>query len=178
MSINNHPHAVRMYESMCKHVGQSAADDLAREHPLSKAAAAEKKAVWADEICACLENTSDDATIQKVRMDCACGPGAGKMDRLRKLYRSSDHADDFVLRVNRLNLGFTLRYEAPSYYLIYPQCYCSFIKRSEKLISKTWCYCTLGYTKRMFDYILEKDVGVTLLESVKTGGEKCVIRIT
>jgi hypothetical protein len=177
-STNNHPQAIRLYKSMCRHLGQTAAERLAREYPLSKSADTDRKTIWADGICACLEKEFDDETIQKVRMDCACGPGPGKMNNLRKLYQSSDDAEDFVGKVNRLNQGFTLRYETPSYYLTYPQCYCSFIKRSEKPISKTWCYCTLGYTKRMFEYILEKEVVVALLQSVKDGGEKCDIRIT
>lgn len=69
-------------------------------------------------------------------------------------------------------------HENGSLYLIYPQCYCSCVKRVDKPISKVWCYCTLGYTKRMFEHILERKTKVELLESVKSGGSRCLIQVS
>jgi azurin len=107
MASNQHPHAVRLYQSMRKHTGQMAAERLAMEHPLSKTADTDRKAIWADGICACLEKEFDDETIRKARMDCACGQGPGKMNSLKKVYQSSADAADFVRKANRLNQGFT-----------------------------------------------------------------------
>ena len=63
------------------------------------------------------------------------------------------------------------------YYLIYPQCYCSCVKRNPEQLSRTWCYCTLGYSKRMFENIFGTEVQVELLSSVKMGDDNCRIRI-
>lgn len=40
-------------------------------------------------------------------------------------------------------------------------------------IPKQWCYCTLGYTKQLFDYVLSSQVNVELIESIKAGGSRC-----
>ncbi len=99
------------------------------------------------------------------------------MGKLAKLYQSCADVEEFVNRANGLNQGFTLEYVDGALFLVYPTCYCSCVKRVDKPVSRTWCYCTLGYTKKMFDYILGRDVSVSLIESVKTGGDVCRIRI-
>ena len=46
-------------------------------------------------------------------------------------------------------------------------------KRIEKGLPQTWCYCTLGYTKKMFEFIFDAEVKVELLSSIKLGNENC-----
>ncbi|MBQ8548082.1 MAG: hypothetical protein IJ427_06240 [Lachnospiraceae bacterium] len=60
----------------------------------------------------------------------------------------------------------------------YPECYCACVKRIPKELSKTWCYCTLGNAEEIFKLIFGKEVKVTLLESIKTGGNRCAIEVT
>jgi hypothetical protein len=83
-----------------------------------------------------------------------------------------------VGKVNALNQGYTLERDGDAIFLIYPQCYCSCVKRVEKTLPKPWCYCTLGYTRRMFGHILGREVTVELLQSVKTGGSVCRIKVS
>ena len=59
----------------------------------------------------------------------------------------------------------------------YPECYCACVKRVPHELSKTWCYCTLGNAEGIFSKVFEKDVKVTLLKSIKTGADKCVIEV-
>ncbi|MDR1693046.1 MAG: DUF6144 family protein [Oscillospiraceae bacterium] len=178
MPANDNPHAIRLYESLTRNVGEDAAREIMQGNPLSKAADHEKKFRWAERICAGLERTLDHDAVKKVRMDCACGPDTGKISKLTKLFQSSSHFCEFAEKVNALNEGFTVNAERDALFLVYPQCYCSCVKRVTKPISQTWCYCTLGYTKKMFEGILGRDVYVELISSVKTGGESCVIKIT
>lgn len=174
----DNPHSIRMYNSISKHVSKSAAERIAHKIPLSKSADINKKFAWAESVCSDLQNEFDEDTVQKIRMDCACGPETGKISKLRKLFQSSSGLPDFVEKANRLNQGFSIELKDDALTLIYPQCYCSCVKRIDKPLPKVWCYCTLGYTKRMFENVLERAVTVELLESVKTGGNKCVIKIT
>jgi hypothetical protein len=178
MPKNDNPHAIRLYESIAKHMGEEAAGEMAAEHPLSKAADINKRFLWAESICADLESAFDEDTAKQIRMDCACGPEMGKMAKLRKLFQSCSSMADFAEKASALNQGYTIEYDGGALILIYPQCYCSCVKRVSRPISKTWCYCTLGYTKRMFGHILGREVGVALLESVKTGGDACRIRVS
>jgi hypothetical protein len=44
-------------------------------------------------------------------------------------------------------------------------------------VSRTWCYCTLGNAEGIFKEVFKKEIKVTLLESIKTGGDRCVIEV-
>lgn len=103
-------------------------------------------------------------------MDCTCGPELGKGNKIKEIYEKENDVSVFVEKANNLKQGFTIEYDGKYFYLIYPQCYCSCVKRIDE-------YCTLGYTKRMFQYIFDKEVQVELLSSVKMGDENCRIKI-
>jgi predicted hydrocarbon binding protein len=177
MPRNDNPHATRLYDSIVKHAGQVAAEEIAQQRPLSKSADLDKKFLWTEAICAALENSFDENTVKQIRMDCACGPEMGKINNLKTLYQSCSGMAEFAEKVCKLNQGYTVECEDDTLFLIYPQCYCSCVKRINKPVSRTWCYCTLGYTKRMFEHILDHEVDVELIESVKTGGDVCRIKI-
>lgn len=177
MAKNDNPHALRFLESMEKHGEKEAADKLTAEHPLAKSADFTKKYEWAKDVCTFLNDNFDEETVKAIRMDCACGPEHGKGAKIKALYEKENDPNVFVEKVNKLNLGFTFEYDGTYYYLIYPQCYCSCVKRIDEPMSKTWCYCTLGYSKRMFDNIFGTEVQVELLSSVKMGDNNCRIRV-
>lgn len=177
MPKNDNPHAVRLYDSIAKHSDEETANRIANEMSLSKSADAAKKFAWAEGVCALLERDFAEDTVKAIRMDCACGPETGKISKLKKLYDSCSGLDDFAARANGQNGGFTIEHSNGELILTYPQCYCSCVKRVERPLAKSWCYCTLGYAKRMFENVLGREVDVELMESVKSGGNACRIRI-
>ena len=112
-------------------------------------------------------------------MDCACGPKYGYGgSKLKAVYDRNRDPKTFVDQANALDLGFSLEYDGTAYYLIYPQCYCSCVSRTGEKLPKAWCYCTLGYSRRMFGYVFGKEVGTELISSVKQGDAVCRIKIT
>ena len=145
--------------------------------PLSKSANIEKKFEWAQAVCEFLTENFDEDTVRQIRMDCACGPELGKGNKIKEIYEKENDVSVFVEKANNLKQGFTIEYDGKYFYLIYPQCYCSCVKRIDETLPMAWCYCTLGYTKRMFQYIFDKEVQVELLSSVKMGDENCRIKI-
>lgn len=177
MAKNDNPHALRLLESMEKQNKADEANKFAKEHPLSKSANIEKKFHWAQKVCEFLNENYDDDTVKSIRMECSCGPELGKGKKLKDIFEKERNISLFVEKVNKLNQGFTMEYDGEYFYLIYPQCYCSCVKRIDQKLPKAWCYCTLGYTRRMFEYIFSKDVQVELLTSVKMGDENCRIGI-
>ena len=177
MPKNDNPQALRFLASMAKHGEQAAGEQFAKEHPLGKSADISKRSAWAKTLCGYLNDRYDEETVKAIRMDCACGPYAIN-GKLKALYEKSDGPADFVKKVNELDPGFSLEYDGTSYYIVYPQCYCSCVKRAEGQLPKAWCYCTLGYSRRMFETILGKETEGELLSSIKAGDTVCRIRIT
>lgn len=174
----DNPHAIRLRDSVLKRFDEETADRITNRISLSKSAKDDKKFAWAEDICANLEREFDEQTVKDIRMDCACGPGEGKISKMKKLHDSCGSLDEFVEKLNAQKGGFRVENENGELVLIYPQCYCSCVKKMNKPISKAWCFCTLGYTKRMFGPVLGREVNVELVESVKTGGNVCKMRIT
>ena len=177
MPKNDNPQALRFLASMAKHGEQAAGEQFAKEHPLGKSADISKRSAWAKALCGYLNDRYDEETVKAIRMDCACGPYAIN-GKLKALYEKSDGPADFVKKVNELDPGFSLEYDGTSYYVVYPQCYCSCVKRTDGHLPKAWCYCTLGYSRRMFETILGKETEGELLSSIKAGDTVCRIRIT
>jgi len=177
MPKNDNPQALRFLASMAKHGEQAAGERFAEEHPLGKSADISKRSAWAKALCGYLNDRYDEETVKAIRMDCACGPYAIN-GKLKALYEKSDGPADFVKKVNELDQGFSLEYDGTSYYVVYPQCYCSCVKRTDGQLPKAWCYCTLGYSRRMFETILGKETEGELLSSIKAGDTVCRIRIT
>ena len=177
MAGNDNPQAIRFLESMARHGRQEAGNRFAEEHPLPESADNREAFQWAEDLCAFLNENYDDGTIQTIRMDCACGPEFGK-DQLRELYREARDPYVFAEKTNRLDLGFSLEYDGNAYDMIYPECYCPCVKDTDGQLPRAWCYCTAGYNKRLFEYILDREVRAELISSVKQGDTECRIRIT
>lgn len=177
MPGKNNPNAQRFYDSLIKHAGIQYAERI-KNLSLSQTASDKKKFEWAEDICSTLEKEFDKNTIKSIRMDCACGPSKDRMEEMKKLYNSAESLEEFAKHINEANIGATSWCEGQELFFSYPTCYCSCVKRIDKPLSKTWCYCTLGYTKRMFDYVLGYNTDVDLIESIKTGGSSCIMKIS
>ena len=178
MAKNDNPQARRLLESMTAHGEEEAGQCFAEAHPLGKSADIRKKFAWAQSLCAFLDERYDEETVKAIRMDCACGPSAGQFPQVRALYAQEKDPQAFAEGVNRLDLGFSLTWDGTGYILEYPMCYCSCVRRTDAVLPRSWCWCTLGYNKRLFESILGREVQVDLLASVKQGDETCRIRIT
>ncbi|HEX2919655.1 MAG TPA: DUF6144 family protein, partial [Bacteroidales bacterium] len=62
-------------------------------------------------------------------------------------------------------------------FLMFPFCPCPMLAEVEHLESKTWCQCTTGYSKVLFEKAFGCNVDVELLKSVKAGDGICLMKI-
>lgn len=98
-------------------------------------------------------------------MDCSCTPPPKYIEDVRKLYESSGSLDDFCDRYNTAYAGkHSVWHEEDTIFFSYPRCLCDCVQCINETLSKTWCLCTLGYTKKLFDYVLNCDTGIELKE--------------
>ena len=47
----------------------------------------------------------------------------------------------------------------------------------DKLETNTWCQCTTGYSKVLFEKAFDCDIDVELLKSIKMGDDICLMKI-
>ncbi len=175
---NDNSHAIRLVNSLEKLHGKEKADEVAALYPLSKSADFEKKFVWAQSVCGYLDENFDDDAIREIRRSCRCNDGKSNAAKLQKYLGKSASIAEFVEKFNAAETFASLEYISERELLFcYPECYCSCVKRSSGLVSKTWCYCTLGNAAGTFTALFGDGVRVELIESIKTGGSRCVIRV-
>lgn len=178
MPKNDNVKSIRLYESVQANVSKEAADKMAETVYLSKSADFKRKFKWANDVCTYLESNFDNSQIKQIRMGCSCIPPPKYMDAVKKLYESSNNVNEFCEKYNaEYAEKHSVWNEGETLFFSYPHCLCDCVQRINEPISKTWCLCTLGYTKKLFDYVLETDTEVELLESIKTGGSRCVMKI-
>ncbi len=176
MAKNDNAHSIRLIDSLRRNIGNDAADEFEEKYPLSKAANIEKKYEWARNVCDYLDGRYDREIIMKLRKECRCNDGKSIANKILKYLNKTDSIEQFVNAFNENETFASLEYISDNKILFcYPECYCACIKRVSGEVSRSWCYCTLGNAESIFKEVFKKDIKVTLLESVKTGGDRCVI---
>ena len=113
----------------------------------------------------------------------ACGRqciGASILDRARQLQQEASDLDDLLARLNEAHIGgghFIRQGEV--IHADYDRCYCGSVSQSRERFSATYCHCSCGWYRQLFETLLKKPVEVDLLSSILQGDERCqfLIRI-
>ncbi len=84
----------------------------------------------------------------------------GNLDRL--LYR----LEEWIGKGNVQREGDLVR-------VVYPRCFCPMVALGPSRLPDTYCFCSLGWMKEMFETVLKRPVEVELHESIKRGGKCC-----
>lgn len=178
MAKNDNAHSIRLADSLHRHIGNNLDLKFTERYPLSKSANIDKKYEWAKAACDYLEEHFDTETIIKMRKDCKCNDGKSIAQKFLKYLNKADSIEEFVKAFNQNETFASLEYISDNKILFcYHECYCPCVKRVPQEMSKTWCYCTLGNAEGIFSKVFKKDVEVTLLETVKSGSDRCVIEV-
>lgn len=176
MAKNDNAHALRFYDCLTR-LDEEAAIDFAGEHPLSKSADYRKKFDWARAQCEFLEGRFSPEAIADIRAGCHCEAGAAMAARMRGYLAKAGDMAEFARIFNEKEKSVKLEAVEGGLLFIYPECYCACVKRVPEPISRTWCLCTLGHVRGLFSQVLGREPEVELLETVKSGGERCVVKV-
>jgi predicted hydrocarbon binding protein len=57
------------------------------------------------------------------------------------------------------------------------KCFCSLVNATEEKISLTYCHCSKGFVKKLWESVLERPVEVSLIQSVISGAKECKFAI-
>ena len=178
MAKNDNAHSIRMASCIRGHFGDAAGAEFEESFPLSKSASVEKKYAWAKSVCGYLEERFDSETIITLRKNCRCNDGKSIALKLLKYLKKAETLEAFVQSFNENESFASLEYLSDNRLLFcYPECYCGCVKRAPGQLSNTWCYCTLGNAEGIFHSLFQRDVKVTLRESIKNGGTRCAIEV-
>ena len=139
-------------------------------------ASAEDNATWVKSTMSRLENHFDRSIVKQIRMNCQCGYAMDENFALvKELVESSSDLETFANHDKAKAAG--LSYTNGELYLQFPFCPCPMLADVDKLETNTWCQCTTGYSKVLFEKAFGCEVDVELLQSIRMGDKVCLMKI-
>lgn len=138
---------------------------------------AESNADWVKSAMHRLESRFKSDTIKKIRMNCQCGYGMDeKLALVKELMSSASSIEEFTSSEKAKAAG--LFSKDGELYLQFGFCPCPMLTEVKKLETNTWCQCTTGYSKALFEKAFACKADVELLKSIKMGDPVCLMKIT
>jgi predicted hydrocarbon binding protein len=125
-------------------------------------------------------------TVKKIRQGCYCRD-SGKLDEnkkwLKEIYSDSKDIHEFVEKVNSYvkkvaNQDAGWHIKNGHLFTKYFDCSCPMLEEVDVLPAKTWCHCTAGFCKEIFDDVFGFEVDAEIIKSIKTGDDCCLIKIS
>jgi predicted hydrocarbon binding protein len=96
--------------------------------------------------------------------------------KARGIYQKSRNVDEFLEKLSQSYKH--LHREGDKIYIIYPRCYCSQVNKMPKgKLSGTYCNCSRGWAKALFEGAIGRPVEVVLEKSIINGDDQCKLRI-
>jgi predicted hydrocarbon binding protein len=92
----------------------------------------------------------------------------------KKLRKESKNLDEFLAKLNEKGIGGGhLKRRRKQIHARYDRCYCGWVSKTKEPIPLTYCFCSAGWYKELFETALGKTVNVTLLQSIINGAKSC-----
>lgn len=140
-----------------------------------------QKAQWISSAVQRLENEVGRATAIKVMQACGmkcCGPTQRK--RARQFMEESHSVEELLAKLNEAGIGggrLTLK-NKNTILGGYDWCYCGRVKQTkEPFPTDTYCHCSTGWYKSLFEAAFDRPVEVTLKQSILQGADSCEFEI-
>jgi predicted hydrocarbon binding protein len=93
-----------------------------------------------------------------------------------ELYKNSNDLKDFLEEFNKLYDS--LQIIDDEVIIIWEKCFCPIIgKIPPDMISSTFCHCSRGWVKELFEGAMEQPIDVIIEESITKGDSRCRLRI-
>ena len=132
---------------------------------------------WITNLIDGLNENVDEKTIVKMLEQCGrqC-QSQSFIKKAKEIYKKSKNADDFSEKLGRVYKH--LHREGDRVYLMYPKCYCSQVNKIPKgKLSGTYCNCSRGWAKALFEGAIGRPVEVIMEKSIINGDNQCKFRV-
>ncbi|MBN2394332.1 MAG: hypothetical protein JXR84_26600 [Anaerolineae bacterium] len=122
-----------------------------------------------------LDQAVDEPTRQAIMQ--ACGRqciGNSTLNKVRKLAKATSGLDDLLAQLNQAHIGGgQLHREGDVIHGTYTRCYCGSVNKTKEPLSASYCQCSCGWYRQLFETLLERPVTVELVSSIIQGDESC-----
>lgn len=165
-------------QAICESVRRESDDETAAVivYGVDGSAGSEDNATWVRTTMSRLESRFDPETARRIRMACQCRYGMDeRIAFIKRLIASASSLEAFGSLEEANAAG--LFYQDDVLHLQFRFCPCPMLEGVEKLETDTWCQCTTGYSRDLFEEAYGCKVDVKLLKSIKMGDDVCLMTI-
>jgi len=132
---------------------------------------------WIACLIAGLDEHVDEKTIVSILEQCGrqCQTQSF-IKKAKSIYQKSENINEFLQKLGQVYKH--LHLEGNKVYIVYPRCYCSQVSKIPKgKLSATYCNCSRGWAKALFEGALGRPVEVMMEKSIVSGDDQCKFRI-
>jgi len=132
---------------------------------------------WITALIAGLDECVDEKEKEKILERCGrqC-QSQTFIKKARDIFQKSKNTTDFLDKISQAYKH--LHVEGDKVYIEYPKCYCSQVSKIPKgKLSWTYCDCSRGWAKALFEGALGKPIEVIKEKSIINGDNQCRFRI-
>ncbi|MDD4075552.1 MAG: DUF6144 family protein [Eubacteriales bacterium] len=163
-----------IYDAVKEAGGEKAASEIV--FGKEESARSESDPAWVQSTMCRLEEAFDGETVKRIRMRCQCGYGMDeKLALLQELMQTATSMETLAGSEKARAAGLSCK--DGQLYLQFAFCPCPMLAEVRRLESMTWCACSAGYSKVLFEKAFGCEVDVTMLKSIKCGDDICLMKI-
>ncbi len=124
-----------------------------------------------DSLDEAVDTRTRQAVMEACGRQCICHSTLEKGLRIKK---QSHDLDDLLHRLNEAHIGGGhLARKGKVIHAFYDRCYCGSVSKSMAQFSSTYCHCSCGWYRQLFETLMGEPVRVELLGSIIQGDTKC-----
>lgn len=139
---------------------------------------------WITTIIGALDKHTDEKARLSILEECgrACfGPNKRHAQKAHLAAAKGAALDEVLAILNSEKVGgghLALGEDGRTILGRYDRCYCPLAREAGAALSPTFCECTCGWAKALFETVLGRPVEVELLETVRRGGSSCRFQVS
>ena len=136
---------------------------------------------WIESLIGSLDEFVDEETKIKAIEKCgkACALYHGSIEKIQEMKRQRKNVEEILQQMNRKEMwcGDWIK-KGNIIYSVCKKCGCPLVRSELIKLSPTFCYCSKGWVKSIFELILEKPVQVILKKAIGKGDDVCHFIVT
>jgi len=131
---------------------------------------------WVKRLMETVDSQLDEAARTKLMEACGRACFRASHGEATEAKPQPDDFDKLLARLREFAGKDGVRQEGNAVYFSYGtsgRCFCPLVESGPPILPATYCNCSVGYVKEMFERAVGKPVKVELTESIKRGGKAC-----
>ncbi|MDH4209773.1 MAG: DUF6144 family protein, partial [Anaerolineae bacterium] len=131
---------------------------------------------WVKNLIDSIDAHLDEET--KIRLMESCGRACARGGPVHVAKACQGNLDNWLAILRKWHGGEEyVQRDGDIVHVICTECLCALVKDGPASLPDTYCYCSRGWMKEVFETVVGKPVDVDLIESVKRGGQMCQFTI-